>query len=74
MQITYDKEADAVYIYLVEIGPGEVKKTYCCDRQQVGGLINLDFDRSNRLIGIEVLNASSKLPERFFEQNDGKDL
>jgi uncharacterized protein YuzE len=74
MQITYDKEADAVYIYLIEIGPGEVKKTYCCDSQQVGGMINLDFDGSNRLIGIEILNASDKLPERFFERDDQEEL
>lgn len=32
MRITYDKKANAVYIYLKnKIGPGEVNKTYTCD-------------------------------------------
>ncbi|MGN8171862.1 DUF2283 domain-containing protein [Hyphomicrobiales bacterium] len=36
--------------------------TYCCDPNEVDGQINLDFDSDGRLIGIEVLQASEKLP------------
>ena len=61
MRITYDKSVDAAYIFLEE-GPREIKETYCCDPVEVGGQINLDFDTSGRLIGIEVLDASKKLP------------
>jgi len=40
MNVTYDKEIDAAYIYLVSsIRTGEVAKTYCCDPNEVGGQI-----------------------------------
>jgi uncharacterized protein YuzE len=31
-------------------------------------MINLDFDREGRLLGIEVMEASSKLPTDFFSR------
>jgi uncharacterized protein YuzE len=62
MRITYDPTANAAYIYLVEIRSGGVARTYPCDPQEVGGMINLDFDSDGRLLGIEVLDASKKLP------------
>jgi uncharacterized protein YuzE len=63
MKITYDKNADAAYIQIQEIFPGGVKKTYLCDPEEVGTMINLDFDENNILVGIEVLDASKKLPK-----------
>jgi uncharacterized protein YuzE len=64
MKISYDQSTDAAYIYLAdEIRPGGVAKTYCCDPQEVNGQIHLDFDSDGRLIGIEVLDASRRLPE-----------
>jgi len=36
---------------------------YPCDPVEVGGMINLDFDENGRLVGVEVLAASSKLPQ-----------
>ncbi len=63
MRITYDGEVNAAYIYLKDgIAAGEAKYTYCCDEARVKGTINLDFDSSGRLIGIEVLRAHEKLP------------
>ncbi len=63
MRITYDSKADAAYIYLVdEIPAGGVAKTCPCDPREVQGQINLDFDSEGRLLGIEVLDASKKLP------------
>ena len=67
MRIEYDKGADAAYLYLVPIEPGGAKKTYSCDPDEVGGMINLDFDGEGRLIGIEVLDASHLLPERVLK-------
>jgi uncharacterized protein YuzE len=62
IQIRYDSPADAAYIYLGESrGPGSVVQTYACDPVQVAGMINLDFDKDGRLLGIEVLGASAKL-------------
>jgi uncharacterized protein YuzE len=64
VRITYDPRSDAVYIYLVdEIPPGGVAQTYPCDPREVNGEINLDFDADGRLLGIEILDASKKLPE-----------
>ncbi len=63
MKVSYDRSIDAVYIYLVsEVVPGQAATTYACDPSEVGGHINLDFDSEGRLIGIEVLDASTKLP------------
>ncbi len=61
--IHYDAEADAAYLQLAqEIGAGGVAKTYMCDPLEVGGMINLDFDDMGRLLGIEILDASQRLP------------
>ncbi|MFD6274835.1 DUF2283 domain-containing protein [Streptomyces sp. NPDC060209] len=51
---------DAAYVYLTE-PQARVKsaRTYPCDPVDVDGMINLDFDEQGRLIGIEVLAASS---------------
>jgi uncharacterized protein YuzE len=63
MRIEYDPEADAAYITLVEKGSGSrVAQTVPVDPAEVNGEINLDFEESGRLIGIEVLDASRLLP------------
>jgi uncharacterized protein YuzE len=67
MKITYDREANAAYIYLVPIANGGVAQTYPCDPVEVNGMINLDFDREGRLLGIEVLDASHKLPKAVLD-------
>lgn len=66
MRITYDKEADAVYVYLGATAPGEVVgpraggagRTVDTEGQ---GLTMLDYDAAGRLRGVEVLNASTRL-------------
>jgi len=68
MRIIYDRSVDAAYIYLTDIKPGGAKKTYLCDPRKAGE-INLDFDGNGRLLGIEILDASKKLPEGFFDEN-----
>ncbi|HET9656649.1 MAG TPA: DUF2283 domain-containing protein [Kineosporiaceae bacterium] len=63
MRISYDPTADAAYIYIVEsVGAAGVDFTYGCDPAAVGGMIHLDFDSDGRLVGLEILGASSKLP------------
>ena len=54
MRITYDGEADAAYIYLTD----KLKEP---ETLQIDQDINLDVDVANRLIGIEVLDASKRL-------------
>lgn len=51
MQISYDKEADALYIRLLE---GDFQ----CRVVRVTDDISLDFAAGEKLVGIEVLGAS----------------
>lgn len=69
MKITYDAEADAMYIYL-QGKPGEkVDHT-----QELGSGIAVDYDAAGVVFGIEILDASEKLgfprgcPEISLEQ------
>jgi uncharacterized protein YuzE len=67
--MTYDPSVDVAYIHLVDhIGRGEAKKTYTCDAAAVQGMINLDFDASGKLLGIEVLDAARLLPKELLAQ------
>jgi uncharacterized protein YuzE len=69
MKVTYDRSVDAAYIYLAEnIGDGCVKKTYACDPEEVGGIINIDFDEDGRILGVEVLGASHHLPKKMLKE------
>lgn len=58
MKITYDKEADALYIKLSSKKPDgavELKEN-----------INIDVDEKDSIIGIEILNASKRLSLKSF--------
>jgi uncharacterized protein YuzE len=58
MKLTYEPEVDAAYIALTtEDEPRVVTTTYPCDPIAINGQINLDFDVSGHLIGVEILNA-----------------
>jgi len=64
MKFEYDKEVDAAYIYLkYPIKRGEAKRTIALNDD-----IIIDFDRNNRLIGVEVLNASKILSKKVLIQ------
>lgn len=54
MRITYDPSVDAMYIYLTE----KLKEPAA---REVDEDIVLDFDADERLVGIEVLDASKRL-------------
>lgn len=60
MKITIDKDADAAYIYLKDISPGESVKTVeaCKD-------VILDYDKNGNLLGIELLFVSENFPKDF---------
>jgi uncharacterized protein YuzE len=64
MKVRYDPSVDAAYLYFVEDSEQHSQAfTYACDPMEVKGQIHLDFDTEGRLIGIEVLQASKKLPQ-----------
>lgn len=73
-EISYDPSVDAAYIRLADqIGAGGVAFTYGCDPAEVDGMIHLDFDADGRLVGIKVLDASTKLPPELLSQADVRD-
>lgn len=68
IKIIYDKEVDAATIYLKDVCRGESVLTYPCNPLKVNGEINLDFDKDGRMISIEVLGASKKLPKEVLDE------
>ena len=57
MKLEYDKEVDAAYIYLeYPLKEREAKKTI-----QLNDNIILVFDENNKLLGVEILDASKIL-------------
>lgn len=80
IRVIYHPSCDAAYIELTDIaslpvieGETHVAFTYPCapgDETGVDGTINLDFDSHGRLIGIEVLGASRKLPRDLLEMSE----
>lgn len=64
MKVEYDKEVDAAYVYFkYPIMKGEAKKTIALNDN-----IIVDFDKNDKLIGIEVLTASKVLAKRSLVQ------
>lgn len=55
MHITYDKEADAAYISLQD---DKVHTSVEADNNTV-----IDYDKEGRVVGIEILDASTSNPE-----------
>ncbi|MHB9858954.1 DUF2283 domain-containing protein [Streptomyces sp. YIM S03343] len=68
VRVTYDPKADAAYVYFTDPqARTNAAHMYPCDPVEVGGMINLDFDENGCLIGVEVLAASSKLPQYLLD-------
>ena len=65
VRVSYDPEADAAYITLIdrELRPGEAAhQSDMIDTPGDRGSLIADFDAEGRLLGIEVLAARSVLP------------
>jgi uncharacterized protein YuzE len=56
MKITYDKMADALYIYLRK---GKVAKT-----KKVTSRLLIDVDKKGNVLGIEILDVSRQIPKK----------
>lgn len=66
MRFKYDKEVDAGYIYIkYPIRSGEAKKTVTLNDN-----IILDFDKKDKLIGVEILNASKIMNRQVLRNAD----
>ncbi|MCI0695584.1 DUF2283 domain-containing protein [candidate division KSB1 bacterium] len=62
MKITYDSEADALYIQLRPISPGGV------ENRDLGGGIVADYGTDGLLAGLEILDASLLLGKEDLDQ------
>jgi uncharacterized protein YuzE len=68
VRITYDRDANAVYIRLTDQDiAGQARTLQAPTPPGVEGFIVLDW-KDDRLVGIEVLDASARLPEDFLDQ------
>ncbi len=66
MDINYDKEADAVYIRLKK---GTVAKT-----KKIDDITLIDLDKTNDVLGMELLNASKRIPQKSLSEVHVKNL
>ncbi len=57
MKITFDKEADAVYI---EFSGGEFASNKKIDNDTI-----IDLDKNGNILGIELLSVSERIPKNF---------
>lgn len=62
MKVTYDKEADAMYIYIEEIKKGDIAKTISLNDN-----IILDLGEDKKILGIEILSASKNMRKNSLE-------
>lgn len=66
MEISYDKEADAIYI--------EFKKGGFYKNKKIDDFTVIDMDQKGNLLGIELLNASKRIPAKSFSEVSVKNL
>ena len=60
MRFTYDRAARAIYVYLDDTIPtGAVDRTKQVEGQP-GATVLADYDKSGRLLGVEILLAGGK--------------
>ena len=60
MKVTYDKEADAMYIKLTE---EKFSKVNVIDKQTI-----LNLDKNGKVIGVELLLVSKHMPKDFLSR------
>lgn len=66
MKITFDKEADALYI---EFSNGEFASNKKIDDETI-----IDLDKKGNVIGIEFLNVSKRIPKDFMSDISVKNI
>jgi uncharacterized protein YuzE len=68
-RMTFDPTVNAAYIQLADrIDTGGVAKMVAVDPIDIGGMVNIDLDDEGRIIGIEVLGATTLLPTTVMER------
>jgi uncharacterized protein YuzE len=71
VRFTYDPDADAAFIYIVDqINPGQAARSEMCDLEIREGAVILVLDADERLLGIELLGASRLVPAEVLDGAD----
>jgi uncharacterized protein YuzE len=68
MRIVFDRKGNQAYIELVPPSQVPGGKSYECSLPHIPGRIHLDFDKTDHLIGIEVLGATRILPDEVLKK------
>ena len=66
MEITYDKDADAMYI---RFGDGEFGSNKVIDRETI-----VNLDKKGNILGIELLSVSKRIPSKSLSEISVKNL
>ena len=66
MKITFDKQADAVYI---EFSDGKFASNKAIDDDTI-----IDLDKEGNILGIELLSVSKRIPKDFLSDVSVKNL
>jgi uncharacterized protein YuzE len=66
MEITYDKEADAMYI---EFRSGDFAKN-----KKIDDFTIIDLDKDGNILGIELLEVSKRIPHKSLSEINVKNL
>jgi uncharacterized protein YuzE len=68
LRVTYDRESDIAYFVINGEVSRKVDESRICE--EVGDPVQtiLDMDEQGHLMGIEVRNASFRLPERLLDE------
>lgn len=72
VRVTIDAEVNAAYIYLADEPETGWRhgKTVPIPVDAIPGMVNIDLDDDGRLIGIEILAATSLLPDKMLSALD----
>lgn len=66
MEISYDKEADAIYI--------EFRKGDFAKNKKIDDFTVIDLDKKGNILGIEMLSASKRIPAKSLSEVNVKNL
>ena len=66
MEISYDKDADAMYI--------EFRKGDFAKNKKIDDFTIIDLDIDNNILGIELLDVSKRIPKESLSQVNVKNL
>ena len=66
MEITYDKEADAMYI--------EFRKGNFAKNKKIDDFTIIDLDEQGNILGIELLEVSKRIPQESLAEVNFKNL